>query len=119
MITPRKQVATLLRPIIPRAWKLVTSDRAVDLTKTMTVQIKQRRIIRTPQAPNGAHDIEFVLTVTSPHMDLDKAEDQLDTAVNVLIHAIDEAGIKWTNADKVANEDRLAYDITLTLTSTN
>lgn len=119
MIAPRKQLASLLRPVIPRSWKLVTSDRATDLSKTITVQLKQRRIIRTPQAPNGAHDIEFVLTVTSPNMDLDKAEDQLDTAVNVLIHALDDAGIRWLNADKVANDERLAYDITLTVTSTN
>ena len=119
MASPRSQVAAILRPIIPRNWKIVSSDRAVDLHKFVVVQVKQRKLIRTPQAPAGAHDIEFVLTVTSPYQDIDKAEDQLDDSVNIIVHALDDAGIKWTSADKVANDDRLAYDIALTLTSTN
>lgn len=118
MASPRAIVAQIIKPLLPRTWKIVTSDRAVDVHKTVTVQIKQRSIMRTPQAPNGAHDIEFVLTVTSPSQDLDRAEDQLDDGVNRLVHALDTAGIKWTNAQKVTNDDRLAYDITLTLTST-
>lgn len=117
MTSPRDAVKNIIAPHVPKAWKIVTSERSVDLTKSITVQIKQRQLIRTPAAPNGAHDIDFVLTITSPHEDVARAEDQLDGAVNVLVFALDDAGIKWDEAKKVENEARLAYDITLTLTT--
>lgn len=117
---PRDQLAALLSPLVPRTWKIVKHQRSKGVLTATTVTLKQLRIIRTPAAPLGAHDIEFVATITSPHADTVRAEDQLDDQVNTLIHALDAKGIPWSSAQKVLDDDagRLAYDITLTLTST-
>lgn len=114
---PRDELAELLTPLVPRSWKIVKHQRNKSTLLVTTVTLKQLRIVRTPAAPLAAHDIEFIATITSPHADSVRAEDQLDDQVNTLIHALDVKGVPWSSAQKVLDSDRLAYDITLTLTS--
>ncbi|GAB3118409.1 hypothetical protein [Glaciibacter psychrotolerans] len=118
MTAPRKDLAALLKPLLPRTWKIVEHQTTTDVLTVTKVTLKQLRIVRTPAAPQGAHDIEFIVTITSALTDPARAEDELDDQVNMLIHALDRAGIPWSSAAKVLDGDSLAYDITLTLTST-
>ncbi|SEM73404.1 hypothetical protein [Cryobacterium luteum] len=114
---PRHVLAELLKPLLPLAWRIVPYQVTLDSPATVVVMLKQTRIERTAAAPQGAHDIGFTVTISSPHDDFEKAEDALDDQVNTLIHALDGLGIAWTTAEKVLDGTRLAYDITLTLIS--
>lgn len=118
MTSPRAVLAALLKPLLPTGWKIIDSHRNVDVVRVTTVKLRQLKITRAPAAPDGAHDIEFTVTVTTPFTDPAKAEDDLDGSVNALLHALDENRILWTDATKVLDNDHLAYDITVTLTST-
>lgn len=59
-----------------------------------------------------------MVTIASPLPATEKAEDDVDDKINTLLHAIDSLGIAWTSAEKVLSDQSLAYDITLSLTST-
>lgn len=116
---PRKALAALLRPKLPRAWKIIPYQTNIDTPDRVVVMLKLESIVRTPAAPLGAHDVKFVVTIVSPLTDVEKAEDALDAQVDALLHKLDELGIAWTIAEKVKFDDQhLAFDISLTLTST-
>jgi hypothetical protein len=116
---PRLVLQGMLRPLLPRAWRIVPSQQTVlDTLSTTTVILKQLRMERHPAAPQGAHLVHFVVTIASPLPATEKAEDDVDDKINTLLHAIDSLGIAWTSAEKVLSDQSLAYDITLSLTST-
>ncbi|SMQ73476.1 hypothetical protein [Agreia sp. VKM Ac-1783] len=117
MSTPRQTLATVLKPLIPTGWRIVPDERTTGISDQTKVTFKLTQITRNAAAPQAAHDIEFIVTITSPREDISKAEDELDDDVVTLLHALDTAGIPWTVATKVLDKDRLGYDITLTLTS--
>lgn len=115
---PRKELAALLKPILPRTWYIRDSMGTTDDVNRTIVKLKQMTIERLPQAPQGKHLIGFVVTISAPNANTQAAEDKLDDQVNALIHAVDSLGIEWKTATKVIDENRLAYDITLNLIST-
>lgn len=115
---PRTVLKNLLKPVLPKSWDIVPYETNPDVRFNTVVMLKQQRIERTPAAPQGAHDITFTVTIQSPLDGLEKAEDILDDQVNALLHEIDALGIAWTTAEKVLSNNRLAYDISLSLTST-
>lgn len=116
---PRTVLKELLKPLLPNTWRIIPHETNPDVQNTTVVMLKQESIDRNPAAPQGAHDITFTVTIESPLEGLERAEDILDDQVNLLIHKIDDLGIAWTTAKKVLapSSGRLAYDITLTLTS--
>ena len=114
---PRLVLAGMLRPLLPRAWRIVPSQTNLDTLSTTVVMLKQMSLERHPIVPQGAHLVSFVVTIISPLHDTEKAEDDLDDKVNALIHALDTLDIEWTRAEKVLAGATLGYDITLTLTS--
>lgn len=117
-MTPREALVDALTPLLPDSWKIVDSERGIDVGTNVSVLLKQQRFRRLGVAPLAFHSIDFVVTCVSPHEDFGKAEDQLDDAANELIHALDESGILWTEATKVLFADKyIAYDITLELES--
>lgn len=59
--------------------------------------------------------VSVLLTVVSPHQDLDRAADQLDVLVTAALSDLDALGIRHDDADEVAYDNRLAYDIPLTV----
>lgn len=117
-MTPRQTLTGILTGLLPRTWRIVPDERTTDVPSKTKVTLKLSTIRPLPAAPNGAHEIEFVVTVTSRLTDMAKAEDDLDDALVTFTYVLDEAGIAWSEARKVMDKDRLAYDITLTLTST-
>lgn len=118
-ITPRAWLDAALSPLLPATWKIIPFQKELSTFTAPVVILKQSAITRLPEAPEGAHVVEFTVTVASPHVDREKAEDQLDDNVNALIHAIDTLGIGWTRADKVAIDNTyIGWDINLSVTST-
>lgn len=118
-ITPRSALEAALKPLLPAGWKIIRFQKALDNFTTPVVILKQSAITRLAEAPDGVHAVEFTVTIASPHIDREKAEDQLDDNVNALIHAIDTLGILCTRADKAAFTDTyICWDIALSVTST-
>jgi len=115
---PRDAVEKTLKPLLPATWRIAPAVTPADILSTTTVVLKQLAIIPLPVAPKGCHGIEFVVTIWSPKTDPVNAERDLDDSVNVLIHAIDAAGIGWDRATKVSDDNRLGYDIPITISST-
>lgn len=115
---PRHVLKAALKPLLPRGWKIIPYQNNPDTPSSVVVMLKLLRIARMEEAPDGAHTLEFTVTIISPHDDIEKAEDALDDQVLELTFALDTLGILWTAAEKVIASDRLAYDITVTLVST-
>jgi len=115
---PRDALAAALKPLLPRTWKIVPAVTPTDVLSTTVVVLKQLAITPLPVAPRDCHGIEFVVTIWSPLADPINAERDLDDSVNALIHAIDAAGIGWDRATKVQDDNRLGYDIPITISST-
>lgn len=109
-----------LAPILPEGSRWVDTQRNLDALDAVTVQWKQNRIARLPEAPIGAVRVEGTLTIISPRQDFDAAEAQLDDAVTDLCAAIDGlAGLAWTEATKVAvGEQHIGYDVSIWTTAT-
>lgn len=117
--TAREALVTALTPLLPRRWKLIDTQRAVDERSTTTVQLKQMSIAPLAQAPSGWLYTRFVLTITSLHKDLVKAEHQLDDDVLGLVHALDQIdGLIFDDAIKVSvDQQQVGYDVTIHIPS--
>lgn len=118
--SPRAHLAAFLAPLLPAKWRIITNEMPLDNINGTVVQLQQRRILRTPGAPMGAHDIEFLVTVSaSKNADYQADEDALDDAIDALVFALDDLadGI-WTEATKAIDNssNRLTYQLTLTVT---
>lgn len=115
----REQLAAQLRPLLPKSWRIVTTHESVDNLDVPVVKIKQKTIDRVPAAPAGRRvNVSFVVTIDASHVaQTQAAEDELDDTVLELIVALDAIGTAWTRAEKVIDDNRLAYDIDLSLTA--
>lgn len=84
-------------------------------TNTPMLIVKTNGLRKLPQAPRASLTGEFGLTLVSPHVDIDKAEDQLEAILEVLLPTLFTFSMSWESADQVAWDDaRIAYDITIT-----
>lgn len=116
-MSARKDLARELRKLVPKAYKIVDTERAVDESKVITLLVSQRTIDPAPNA-QGNHRVTLNLYVIDPHNDPAGAEDSLDDAVDNILFAIDRSGsldsVSWSTAEKVVYQGRLAYQITIT-----
>lgn len=113
---PRRELAALLQPLVPKTWKVIYSERAVDQDGTM-LRLQQRAVRRHPTAGTGVHEIDFDTTVTVAGDDLDAAEDRLDDELTALVGVLDEAGIKWSEWRKAIYDGALGYQSTISLSA--
>lgn len=91
--------------------KLVPSVRDVGTLSKPTLIVKTDSFVKIDVAPRSRQG-NFTLTLVSPHVDIDEAEDELDELLELLIPALLTAGILWTDATQVGYGDTyLAYDI--------
>jgi hypothetical protein len=78
----------------------------------ITVMVKQRTITRLPAAANGALRIDYVLTITAPETDAERAETRLDDFVPAFLADLSPyAWIAWTAANKKIDGNNLCYDV--------
>lgn len=92
--------------------RLVRSVRAVDELSTPILQVKTDSFEKLPEAPIRKRIGHFTATLVSPHQDVDKAEDQLDDLLEVLLPALFTFGLSYQDATQVSYGDQyLAYDI--------
>jgi len=116
MATVRDQLATALKPLLPKAWRIIPYTTNLDTVDGVTLMMRQTRIEKAPNS-QGNHQVTLVLTVIDPHTDPQRAEDALDEEVGQLLYAfLPIEWLNWTVAERVVfGELNHAYDITLTL----
>jgi hypothetical protein len=112
---PRKKLAEELTEALPDTWRIIPEQRNVDPQNRTVVVVKQRTLVKNPAAPNASRLVGFTLTLISRYVDTEKAEDDLDVTLPVLLAAIDGIpNLRWDEAEKVAIDDtRLGYDVTV------
>ena len=91
--------------------KLVKSIRANDVLSQPILVVKTVSFVKLAEAPIGNMMGEFLLTLVSPHNDIERAEDDLDDLLEVLLPALFNSHLVWTSATQVSLEGHLAYDI--------
>lgn len=114
-MSARKELANTLKPLLPKAWRLVPYADNLDTLDRVVVMIKQTQIERLPAAPIGTYRTSFVVTVIAPQSDSEKAEDELDDGVHEVLSALDSINNSlWSSAEKVLFSDsNLAWDIAM------
>lgn len=77
--------------------------------------VKTNSLAKIPAAPRAGFLGSFTLTLVSPHKDLDRAEDDLEGRLEVLLPSLFSWGLLWESADQAQyDEDRICYDISTT-----
>lgn len=114
-------VADAVWQLVPEGWGWTPYEEVEELPDVTTLSLKIRNVTRLPGAPQGAYQVEWVLTITSPYPQRERADSELADDLLQFLHALDEpegpSWLAWTSASKVTASDyndRLAYDITLT-----
>jgi len=119
-MTIRADLAAALRPLLPKAWKLIDNESAVDQGNAIVVRLSQQGFRPLPEAPIGHILVDFVVTITVTGTNPARMEDDLDVGTGELIDAIDHIPggfIAWRTASKIGNDSTLGYDIELSLTA--
>jgi hypothetical protein len=94
--------------------QLVKTPRAVDKLSRPALVVKTDSLEKLPAAPIGNMLGNFLLTLVSNHLDMEKAEEQLDELLELLLPALFTHNIVWTRATQVGyDEQHIAYDIAI------
>jgi hypothetical protein len=116
----REDLAAFLTSSLPAGWKIVSSTRNIDVSDQIIVQIKHQKMKRLQYAPIGHMEHELTITISSPMLDRDRAEDELDVGVVELVTHLDTlSSLGWTEATKAVVDDqqRIGWDVTVQLLS--
>ena len=116
----RTNLITYLGELIPTVTGLedvnvIPSVRDVgELSKPVLI-VKTNAFRKLPEAPRSKFIADFTLTLVSPHQDVNKAEDDLEARLELLLPHLFTWGMSWQSADQAQfSESRLCYDIQLT-----
>lgn len=96
--------------------RVIATERSLDRIGGPTAQLRQTGIGRCPEAPLSHRNVRVLLTIISPHEDMDKAGTQLEGFVTAALDYLDTR-FQHEDATQVAYNDRLAYDIPLIITA--
>ena len=98
--------------------RVIATQRALDEPSKPTALITSRFLTKSPNLPNSYRHVGLMLTLISPHTDLDKAQDQLDVIAEASLdylevqpHVLDidpATTVGWDSS-------RLAFEIPFTV----
>lgn len=94
--------------------RVVATERALDDIQVPTALLRIKSVGRSDAAPNSHRNYRLTLTLISAHTDMDRAADELDELVDQVLRYLDTR-IKYDPAEVVGYDDRLAFDIPLTI----
>lgn len=97
--------------------RVIATEAALDAMEVPTALIRNKSFGRHPQAPLSHRNVGLLLTLISPHQDLDLAGDQLDELLEGVLDYLDTR-FKYEDATAVGYGDYLAFDIPLTILAT-
>jgi hypothetical protein len=113
-LTTREQLAAQLRPLLPKAWKLIPYSRNLDVLSQTAVMFHATAI--RPTAIQGVIEVDYTVSVISPKVDTDRAQTDLDDDVLEVIHALDTLDwLLFREATPTVVQDNLSWDITITV----
>lgn len=94
--------------------RVIATERGLDDITQPTALIRTKSYDRTPAAPQSHRNVGLLLTLISPHKDLDRAGDQLD---NITTAALDYLDTRFSHeqATSVGYDACLAFDIPFTV----
>jgi hypothetical protein len=94
---------------------VIATESELDELDRPTALIRLRSIGRGPVAPMSTRVVSLLLTLISPHVDADRAADQIEELGDA---ALDYLGPRYLHdlAEVVGYGDRLALDIPLSIT---
>jgi hypothetical protein len=114
--TARDKLAGLLKPLLPRGWAIVPYARNLDALSRTTVMLHATAIRPAPAAPQGAVEVDYVVSVITHLTEPTKASEALDENVLDLMHALDSADwLLIKEATPTEFQKQLAWDITITV----
>jgi hypothetical protein len=100
-------------------FRVVATERDLDDIKTPTALLRQKGIRRLSQAPLSHVGVRVLLCLISPHLDADRAAEQLDEAVPAALEYLRTRYRIEDEAEMTGYGKRLAYDITLHVIAPN
>lgn len=117
----RSDLMAAIKPLLPANIRTVDVPRNLDgLETNKPVLMAYRDSVTKAANKQGAWLHSFSAWIITPNIDSAKAEDNLDTALENVIHALDQIDwLDWSNAERSTFGDQQApaYRISLTLTT--
>lgn len=108
----RAQLIAALKAAAGPTVDIITVEDNQDVLDRVTLMVKQRSIVRLPEAPPGSLRIEYVVSVVHPATDAAVSEPALDGFVPELMAELDRhSWLGWTNASKILDGSNLGYDV--------
>jgi hypothetical protein len=99
--------------------RLVKSVRNIGELSKPTLIVSTDAFEMNEAAPRSTAVGRFTLALVSPHQDLDRAEDQLDDLLELLLPTLLSYNMVWTRAEQTQfDSSHLSYDISVTAIST-
>lgn len=118
-MSSRSSLIAYLEPVIAaapglEAVRVVRTVRATDKLSKPTLIVRTNTFEKLPAAPLSSMLGRFTLCLVSPHTDVERAEDQLDDLLEILLPLLLTSGVIWEQATQTQYDDQhLAYDITI------
>lgn len=94
--------------------RVIATERAIDEIDQPTALIRVKTVGKAPAAPLSHRNVGLLLTLISPHLDLDLAADELDELTAAALDYLDTRFIH-EDATTVGYVESLAVDIPLTV----
>jgi hypothetical protein len=94
--------------------RVVATERELDDIQQATALTRGRSIGKAPAAPNSHRTVGLLLSLISPHQDMDRAADELDDLVAAALDYLDTRFLH-EDATVVGYGDRLAFDIPISV----
>jgi hypothetical protein len=119
-MSSRDSLIEALEPILSgtaglESVRLVKSVRNIGALSQPNLIVKTDSFEINSAAPRSSAVGQFTLVLVSPHSDLDKAEDQLDDLLAILLPTLLTHSMSWSKADQTQFDDsHLSYDIAVT-----
>lgn len=94
--------------------RIIATERDLGDVQQTTALIRWKSVGPFPEAPKSHRSVGLLLTLISPHLDLDRAGDELATLTIAVLDYLDTR-YRHEDATAVAYANRLAFDIPLTV----
>ena len=96
--------------------RVVARENTLDTPSVPTALIRHKSITRSEHAPMSHRDVGLLLTLISPHADLDRAMDQLEDLADAALDYLETSDFRHGEATTADWSDaRLSIDIPLTV----
>lgn len=94
--------------------RVIATERELDEIDVPTALLRVKSVGRSPAAPLSHRNVDVLVTLISPHLDADRATEELDVLLDAALDYFDTR-YKHDDAAAVGYSDRLAFDIPISV----